>query len=303
MKQITVLTGQNEVLKLEYLKNLTKNFDKDEIYNFYLDETDCGNLFGETESYSLFTKRRLFIFKNFDLCKESIKKELKNKIMEFVSREIDDTFFIILSEENFLSESEKIEVIDFKKLYRNDILNYIISRLNDQKIQYEDSLPDYIVELSCENLEAAIKMLEIIFNYYEEGKKLTIEDMDTLFTREKGYGIFDFIDGVFTKDRKKAYISLQDLKDSKESIIQINYLLNRTAKLMWSYLSEKDKSALSSKLKIKPFELKKLSFYSSKIDLKYLSHLFSMIKKIEIASKTMSTDFAFLELEKFILTI
>ncbi|MGC8764487.1 MAG: DNA polymerase III subunit delta [Brevinematia bacterium] len=302
MKQLTVLTGQNEILKLTYLEEILKNFEGDDVKVIYLDEASSNFLSGELEGYSLFSTRRLFVIKNFDGCNSSIKREVKEKLINFVSRDVSDTFVVILLEDNIFGENERIDVIDFKKFYRNDILSYIRKRLNEEGVLYEPDIVEYLSDLSCDNFESVIKMLDIILSYYEKDKKLTVEVIGSLFTREKGYSVFDLIDGIFTKDRKKAYTALQDLKDSKESAIQINYMIYRTAKLMWSFLGDKNKANLEEKLKIKPFEIKKLAFYSSKVDLKFISSVLSLVKRVEIVSKTMSVDFAFLEIEKFILS-
>ncbi len=295
MKQILLLTGENEVLKNDYLAKMLANFSKDEINTIYLDQISVDELFSEFQTFDMFSKKRVFILKNFDNSSDSFKREFKKRLLDIIKINNED-LFIILSIEKFIEENN-IEIVEFKKFYRNDIINYISSKFKEFKINYENGIPEYMTDLACENIEIVVQMFEIIKNYNK--KEIGFEDIDKLFEREKGSGIFDLIDGIFTKDIKKAIVALNDLKERNESIISINYMINRTAKLMWTYLVDRKKSDL----KIKPYEQRKLELYSTKVNLKFISRVFELVSSLEISTKTMGTDFVLLELEKFILTM
>ena len=66
MKQILLLTGENEVLKNDYLAKMLTNFSKDEINTIYLDQISIDELFSEFQTFDMFSKKRVFILKNFD---------------------------------------------------------------------------------------------------------------------------------------------------------------------------------------------------------------------------------------------
>ncbi len=296
MKQILLLTGENEVLKNEYLTKILDKFTKDQINYFHLDQIEIDKLFSEFQTFDMFSKKRVFVLKNYDNATDNFKRELKKVLINIPKMNNEDSFIILCSEK--IIEESYVDVIEFKRFYRDDIIEYIISRLKELKISYEEGIPEYITDLACENLDIIIQMIEIIKNY-ESGSKISFEDIDKLFEREKGSGIFDLIDGIFTKDIKKAYVALNDLREQNESVISINYMINRTTRLMWTYLVDRKKSALN----IKPYEQKKLEFYSKNVDLRFISKVFSLVSSLEIIAKTMTVDFAFIEIEKFILTM
>jgi len=302
VKPITLLTGKNDILKDEYLKNLLASFSEDEIFKYYLDEVEVSTIFAEIEGSSLFNQRMVIILKNFSLAKESVKKEVLKRLEEFAIHPYDFCFIILLTDEDeiFLS-GENVEIVEFKRAFRKDVIFYAKAKLREANISYEDDVVEYLVDLAMENMEYVQKMLEIIINYGKD--KLSIEDLENLFTRVGESNVFDFIDSVFRKEVKRAYQSLCDLKEKGETITQVNYLLYRMAKLMWNYLSTKDEKVLTEKFKVKYFELQKIKNYSKFIDLKFLSRVFELTKEVEIKSKTMSSDFAYLELEKFVLAM
>lgn len=302
MKPITLLTGKNDILKDEYLKNLLASFSEDEIFKYYLDEVEVSTIFAEIEGGSLFNQRIVIILKNFSLAKESVKKEVLKRLEEFAIHPYDFCFIILLTDEDeiFLS-GENVEIVEFKRAFRKDVIFYAKAKLREANISYEDDVVEYLVDLAMENMEYVQKMLEIIINYGKD--KLSIEDLENLFTRVGESSVFDFIDSVFRKEVKRAYQSLCDLKEKGETITQVNYLLYRMAKLMWNYLSTKDEKVLTEKFKVKYFELQKIKNYSKFIDLKFLSRVFELTKEVEIKSKTMTSDFAYLELEKFVLAM
>jgi DNA polymerase III delta subunit len=302
VKPITLLTGKNDILKDEYLKNLLASFSEDEIFKYYLDEVEVSTIFAEIEGGSLFNQRIVIILKNFSLAKESVKKEVLKRLEEFAIHPYDFCFIILLTDEDeiFLS-GENVEIVEFKRAFRKDVIFYAKAKLREANISYEDDVVEYLVDLAMENMEYVQKMLEIIINYGKD--KLSIEDLENLFTRVGESSVFDFIDSVFRKEVKRAYQSLCDLKEKGETITQVNYLLYRMAKLMWNYLSTKDEKVLTEKFKVKYFELQKIKNYSKFIDLKFLSRVFELTKEVEIKSKTMTSDFAYLELEKFVLAM
>jgi len=302
VKPITLLTGKNDILKDEYLKNLLASFSEDEIFKYYLDEVEVSTIFAEIEGGSLFNQRIVIILKNFSLAKESVKKEVLKRLEEFAIHPYDFCFIILLTDEDeiFLS-GENVEIVEFKRAFRKDVIFYAKAKLREANISYEDDVVEYLVDLAMENMEYVQKMLEIIINYGKD--KLSIEDLENLFTRVGESSVFDFIDSVFRKEVKRAYQSLCDLKEKGETITQVNYLLYRMAKLMWNYLSTKNEKVLTEKFKVKYFELQKIKNYSKFIDLKFLSRVFELTKEVEIKSKTMTSDFAYLELEKFVLAM
>ncbi len=296
MKQIILLTGENEILKNEYLANICKKFRKEDIFTIYLDEIELENLFSELEAGEIFSNSRVFVFKNFDMIIESKKKQIKSKIEEIFNNNSND-YFIILTKDKIFDISDKIDVIEFKKYYKEDMIKYVISKLGEHKISYEDGVVEYIVDLSCENIDIIVRMIEIIKNYSGNNFKLTFQIIDSLFERENGSNIFDFIEGIFTKNIKKALISLNDLRERGESLSSINYMLNRTAKLMWAYFSD------PKNINVKPYEREKLKSYSSKINMRHVSKVFELIAKLEVKSKSIDKDLSFLEIEKFILSM
>ena len=125
---------------------------------------------------------------------------------------------------------------------------------------------------------------------------VSIAGARSILSRSSNMDIFDLVDGIFQKNPLKAAHALSDLRKEGEPVTRMVYMIMRSAKMLWAYLS-----GISSNLKV--YELNKMKGYAKKCDLKFVSRIFVMAGKLEITAKSMKDDFSFIELESFIYTI
>lgn len=307
MLPIMLLTGNSELLKNDYLKETIKGFGVFDVTVFYADEINIKEVIAKCSQGSLFNSSQVMVIKNLDSLKEGQKRELEEEVLNYL-KDYNKNCLLILLAENFSKEllfkARKVgEVREFKRMYRKRLLSYIEKKLKENSISYEKEIPEYILYLTSEDEWEVENCLQLIISYCESGKRIELEKLKILISRSNTHSVFDLVDGIFEKNFKKAMHSIQDLKLMGESVNRVLYILLRNARLLWAYLSLKDKSKAVEELKVKNFELNRLRIYSKFSDLKYLSKIIDLARRVEIISKQMPSDFAYLEVERFLFAL
>ena len=318
MKAIILLTGKNEVFRREAADKMTTDIPRDETAVYYADETDPGVVFAQCLQNSLFGDNNVVIVRNIDDIKGDVDKEERKRfksrkdkfdqlLMAYIENPNSDTTLILDWEspsekiKKLLTKSPDAEVLEFKKLYRRDLIPYVQTRLKQSDIRCEPSVPDLVVSLANEDIAQIAMMTTLLIGYAGVAKTIGFEDAKECLSRVNNLSIFDFVDAVFSRDIGKALSALSDLRLAGEQVIVINSMLLRKARLMWGYLAQRTKPNLAATLQISDFELRKLAESAAKVgSLRFVSQVFELVKEVEVKSKSMDDDFAFLAIENFI---
>jgi len=307
MLPIMLLIGNSELLKNDFLKDVIKNSGISDINVFYADEINIREIMVQFSQGSLFSSSRIVVIKNIDGLKEGQKKEFEEEILNYLKNPSSDCLLILLAEKfskELLSRAREVgEVIEFKRMYRRGLISYIEKKLKEHSISYKEEVLDYILYITNEDEWEVENCLQLILSYSDKEKSIEIEKLKKLLSRSNNYSVFDLVDGLLEKKLEKVLHSLQDLKLMGESINKALYVLLKNARLLWAYLSLKDKSVAEAQLKIRSFELNRLRIYSRFSDMKYLSRIMELLRRVEVISKQMPPDFAYLEIEKFLFTL
>lgn len=305
MKAITALIGPNEAFKQDYLKKILRNISQDDITVYYADEADPKTIFLQCSQDSLFGANHIVVVKNIAGMAEKIKRDFEEELEKYLEQVNPATNLILLAEKFGADLLSKIrdngDVFEFRKPYRNELIKFIKEKLDSAKIGYAEELPDFLIALANEETEDIDMMIQMMVHFAQKTKSISIEDAKSLLARSNNMDIFDLLEGIFKRDLRKALTSLEDLKLTGDPVTKITYMILRTAKNLWGYLSLKNKSDASGELKIKPFEAKILGEYARYSDMKFVSSVLELARTVEMKTKSMSEDFAYLEIETFIL--
>ncbi len=300
MKPVIALAGPGVLEKRMYLSNLLESLDKKSVYTYFLGETDAALIFSECRQDSLFSSTKTIVVKNIDLVKEKQKKSFEEALDSYLDDINHNVVLIIVPDElpagliNKIKESG--EVLQFKRMYKNDLAVYISKQLNGCGVGYDRELPDFIVSLSNEDELETENMLQSLIFFSSGGKAISIADARSILARSANMGIFDLIDGIFEKSPKKAAHALSDLRREGEPVTRMIYMIMRSAKMLWGFLSAGDS-------KLKGYELNKMKVYSKKCDLRFVSRIFALAGKLELTAKSMKEEFSYIELENFIFSM
>lgn len=305
LKPIIALIGPNETYKRDHLAKLLKGVSKEDTTVYYADETEAPVIFNQCGQDSLFGSSNVVIVKNIDAMSDKQRNAFEDALEKYLGSPNTDATLVLFAEKFPAGITAQIkdkgELVEFKKAYRGDLTAYISRKFRENGTVFEPEIPDFLVTLAGEDSDDVEMMLTMLVNYAGKDRKVGVSDARSLLARSNNMSIFDLIEGLFKKDARKALNALTDLRLAGEGLPRISYMLLRSAKLLWGYFSLKDPREAQSALKIGYYEAKKLSDYARSVDLKFVSAVIGMVKKLEVRSKTMAEDLAYTELENFIL--
>jgi DNA polymerase-3 subunit delta len=325
MKAIYLLTGPNEVFRKDYIDKLIAKVSREDLTVYFADDSPVSAIINQCVQTSLFGSQNTVLVRNIDRIKgkpadsgdsaqkpayKSKSDEFETRILHYIEHPNPDTVLILEWESpskkiadaverdpNFLSK-------DFKRAYARDILEFIRTKFAEKKLDYEKAIPDLVLILSNEDIEDAAMMVRLLCEYAGEGGRLTAEDANNILSRSQNGTIFQLIDAFFMQKPRSALEILSDMKLLGDPhILVINSMILRSAKHLWGYIASRDKTELSSEMKISPFEMKKLSEYAQVCDLKFVSSVFELSRAVEYRVKSTDESFAFLEIETFLLNM
>jgi DNA polymerase III delta subunit len=314
MKTIYLLTGENEVYKNEFVDGLIKDVSRDDITIYYADEANANVIFNQCIQNSLFGSQNVVIVRNVDNMKKtssenhSSLEEFTSLFSAYIKNPNPDTMLIVEWKDpskkiqNEFTGRKDLEIKNFRKAYEREVESYIRRKFGEEKIGVDEETVDLIVELANGDIETVSMYIKLLTEYAGDDGTISYEDTKAALSRAGNAGIFDFLEAFFSKDARKSLITLSDMKlDKNSSVIAVNAMIMKTAQNLWGYLALRNKPNLEELLGIKRGQLHYLRQYARFVDLKFVSEVINLASDVEIKSKTMPEDFAYLQIEAFIL--
>ncbi len=310
MTTIHLLTGPNEVLKRKRIGKLTEPFQKDNILSIYAEEHEPPEIFSQCYQSSLFGEGNAVVIRQAGDLKDSQKKKFAQSFLRYAENHNSDMTVIVDWDDPPAEVSRKIKglahvsVEEFKTSYRSGIEDYIRASFREAGVKAGGDVVDFIADMSGENLEDADMFCRNLIDYAGEKAELSFEDAKAMLSRSHTASVFDLVDGIFTRDTALALKALQDLRLNSEPALMINAILLKSARNAWGFLTIKAGDEQKKReLGLKDYPYRKLKDYARHINLKYVSGVLELVGEIDVRSKTMPEEFAFIELENFILTM
>lgn len=205
-------------------------------------------------------------------------------------------------------------LVEFNKLGRPQLRSWIKNLLKRNKKSMTDEDISYFIENSSylnkyndteKDLYSLKSDLEKLINY-SNAAEISKKDIDTTGKKTMDSNIFDLLNYINDGKTEMALQVFNNLYSFNEPVLRILFMIIRQARLLISYKLYSDKgyndNQIASIIKIKPYELKKISQQSRKHDLSRLKKHFDHLLLVDKKLKTSSTDER-IEMEMLIIRI
>lgn len=308
MKAVCLLTGPNITFREQALRRMLQGVDSSDISTYYAEEADLGQVFSQCYQNSLFGSANIVVLRRAEDIKDKVRKDSLKKMLENYLDQVNPSATLILewekppaSLEKKVSGHSQAEIKEFRKVYQTDSLAaYIREELSARGVSIDKDAAELVIQLCNSDLEQIAGYTRLL----AEGNagRLDYAAVRDSLSRARNRSVFDLVDACMVQDRNTVLEALSDLRLAGESVIALNNMLLRTARLLWAVLATPRDPDLYSKLSISPFEFKKLKGISSRSSLRHLSRVLEVVARVEILSKTAPEEFAWLELECFALS-
>ena len=247
------------------LNNIINN-DKDvEIIKYDLLESKLENVIETLDTYNFFSNKKIVICENptfitsesNKLITESDLIQLENYLNNPSKENI-----LVLVVKNKLDERKKLtkKIKEVAKILDKplNINSHIKNNLDGYKM--DNKTIDYLIKYCKENKDRIINEFEKLKSFKYDNKEITISDIDNYVTKTLDDNIFELIDAIIKKDKKKALRTYDELLIQNEEPIKILVLIANKFRSLYQIkiLSKKglNNEDIAKKLSLHPYTVK-----------------------------------------------
>lgn len=261
--------------------------------NLYGNETNMGEVIDNARQYPMMAEKRLVIVKEAQHLKDIA------KLQEYIDNVVNTTILVIAyktakldkrkSVFKNLSKSKNCVLFESKKLYDNEVPNWITAYCKSKNI----SINPKSALILAENLGNDLSKIENEINKLRTAIP-TLKNIDEKIIEEyigisKEYNVFELVDAINNKDMLKANRIINYLSSNKKStpttvaISNIYRHFNRV--LTYHYHKSMGKSEMAKALGINPYFLKDYEKGASNYSAIKCTQIISLAREYDLMTK------------------
>ena len=283
---IYTLVGNKDFVTKE-LNLLIKDYSKEEISSYDLEENSIKDALEDINTISLFGKKVVVVY-NLD-------KLLDDKeLISYIENKGDNTL-ILISYKQLDSRKKITKVIKdktkYKELIKLDMIDYIKKELEDYKMDFVTI--NLLISYTSSNVFRIDNELNKLKMYKLDEKVITSDDVKKIVKRSYDSTIFDLIDYINSKDLNNVYRVYDEIKKEGETPEKIMYTLANHYRLLFQVKNlseEKSDSEIQSIYNFHPYRLSKLKEQANIMSNKEILHILESFSDIDIKTKTGKGD-------------
>lgn len=280
------LVGNKDYV-LEEISKLEKGFGNENIVSYDLENALFDKVLEDLNTTGLFGLKLVKVI-NFD------KLENSEKLIKYLEHESDNTLVLISFKE--LDNRKKItkilkEKTKYKELFNYDLNSYVKEKLEDYKM---NNMAINVLVNNCDNnikrIESELDKLKL---YKFNEKEILVEDIEKLVRKGFDSTIFNLIDAINLKDKKKIFRIYYELLEEGETEEKILYTITNHYRLLLQIKGKVLKmsdSEIIKEYKMHPFRLTKLKQQCSLVTDKEILKMLKSFSKIDLFIKNGKRD-------------
>lgn len=245
-KQVYLLYGKEDYLKRSYKNRLKDSLigPEDSMnYSYYEGKNlKVSEIIDLAETMPFFSERRLIVIENSGLFKED-----GQTMAEYINTMADTAYFLFIESEIdkrsklFKAVKTKGRAVELGEQDARTLTQWILGTLKKEGKKITESTMQLFLDKTGTDMENIEKELEKLLCYTLEKEIIEAEDVEAVCTERITNQIFEMINQIADKQRKKALELYYDLLILKEPPMRILYLITRQFNLL---LQVKDLSRL-----------------------------------------------------------
>jgi len=294
---IIFLYGQDNYRSGQKLKELIghyKKIHKTGLSLKYIDvrKLSFKDLEDELKQISIFKEKKLLIltnvFSNTEFKKVFVKKgkkfiESDSTVLFYEQDKVDKRDALL----KFLNKHAKSQ--EFQLLEGLRLRNWLRKKFQERKANIKEQALDKFISFVDNNPWQIINEIQKLA-HFKNGKEIEVKDIELLIKPHVEPNIFNTIDAIASKDKKRALKLLRDHIKKGDSPFYLFSMINYQFRnlLIIKDLLIKNLSPYSSGLH--PFVIKKSSVLARKFDFLELKKIYQKIFEIDLSIKTGKSD-------------
>ena len=258
MEKLYIIESDNQTLINKEIDKITKNIKGEfELIKYDLEINTIDDVIESLDTYGLFSNKKIVLAYNPPFLVQKQEDNL-DKFFKYLDNPSDNILILITPKINNVLKVVKTINKYFKIIKLNDINleGFIKDNLEDYKMDRMTLM--YFLSKVSKDLNAILTELDKLKMYKLDSKVILKEDID-LVTRESFENtIFDLIEAIIKKDKKKSYELYNHFISSGTEIFQILVLVSNQIRLIYNVkvLNTMPDSKISEILGVKEYPVK-----------------------------------------------
>jgi len=221
MENIYTFVGKNLDYNLNNIKNKIEelNISNNTIIKIDFEESNLNKLLEELNTISFFVENKIVILYNLKFMENIESIEKYQQFIKYLSNPNPQTYLFISinSLDKLVKEfkdaiTNNTLVIDSKELSSDEFFDYIKNKLTTDGYFMNDETINELIKRCNDDYALLNNNLNKLMIYKYDSKNISYNDVANLVTRDLDSNVFDLIEHLISKDKKKAYDIYLDLK-------------------------------------------------------------------------------------------
>ncbi len=298
MERLFLIEGENEVLIQKEIDKILKPLHDIEIINYDLSVTSIFNVIETLDTYDMFLRKKVVICQNPTFLEEKDESFNLNIFQKYIENPSDNILILVANKINNRLKLVTLVKKYFKYLKVNELNleNFVKENLEDYKMS--PMLISYFINRVGKDYNNIQEELNKLKFYKLETKTILKEDIDLITRENLEASIFDLIEAIVKKDKKRSYELYNYFITNGTEIFQILVLLANQIRLIYNVkvLTNKSDQEISKILDVHEYPVKlarrKANFYKKNELLELMEKLAGL--DFDIKSGKQLPDICFL---------
>lgn len=293
-KPVYLLSGEETYLTRQFCERLAEAIAGDDSMNvnrFQEKNPDIREIISLADTMPFFAESRLIIIENSGFFKRD-----SSELADYLSQMPESTHIIFREDEIdkrnrlFKKVKELGYFAEMKRQTEAELERWILTILKKEQINLTRSTMSYLLETIGTDMNVIRNELDKLIAYLGDKKVLEPADIDKICSRQISGQIFEMIDAMSSKNRKRAFQLYYDLIALKEPPMRILFLITRQYLQLYQ-IKEMQKQGLSGQTLtaasgLSSYAIRKVSQRASRFSSEELKHCIEECAQMDEQIKT-----------------
>lgn len=293
-KPVYLLSGEETYLTRQFCERLAEAIAGDDSMNvnrFQEKNPDIREIISLADTMPFFAESRLIIIENSGFFKRD-----SSELADYLSQMPESTHIIFREDEIdkrnrlFKKVKELGYFAEMKRQTEAELERWILTILKKEQINLTRSTMSYLLETIGTDMNVIRNELDKLIAYLGDKKVLEPADIDKICSRQISGQIFEMIDAMSSKNRKRAFQLYYDLIALKEPPMRILFLITRQYLQLYQ-IKEMQKQGLSGQALtaasgLSSYAIRKVSQRASRFSSEELKHCIEECAQMDEQIKT-----------------
>jgi DNA polymerase-3 subunit delta len=304
---VYLLMGEEEFY-IDHLTNLILNnaiseHEKDfNLSILYGKDTSISHIISISKQYPVMAERKLVIIKEAqELLKKDSDGNNLDDLVSYISNPLSSTILILNVKYKSIDKRKSIYkaflkngiVYESKKLYENQVQDWIIDYLYKKKITIDKKSTFLLTELLGTEINKIANELDKLIVLKSSEKKINEDDIEKYVGISKDFNVFELRKAIGQRDLTRCIKIIDYFSKNPKSnpaVVVISLIFDFFLKLfIYHSISDKSDRNIATQLKINPYFVRDYSSAAKNFSMKNISNKITILRDYDLKSKGLGS--------------